>query len=67
MKASNFHLLMMGVWGLLLVPSLTVWKESLFWVILMSWYANLAGYIASYQAARGEERTCKLEEKIDSK
>jgi hypothetical protein len=29
-------------WALLLIPTLLWWKESLTWVIIMSWWANVA-------------------------
>ncbi len=67
MKASHFHLLMMVVWGILLVPSLTVWRDSLVYVVLMSWYSIFIGHWSSLQASRAEEKTCKLEEKLEPK
>ena len=49
----RFHLTMICVWVGLAVPGLTIWRESIWFVVLMSLYANVAGEFAAYQAARG--------------
>jgi hypothetical protein len=46
---------MMGVWLLLLIPSLLWWKESLVWIVAMSWYANFGTHFSAYQASRSEK------------
>lgn len=50
-----FHLVMMGVWALLLIPTLIWWKDSILWVAGMSLYANFVGHFSAYQAVRAEE------------
>jgi hypothetical protein len=54
-KASHFHFAMAGVWALLAIPTLLIWKDSILWVATMSLYANLIGHVSSAQAARSEE------------
>lgn len=51
----HFHLGMMIVWAVLLVPTLLWWTESVLWVAIMSLYANFVGHFSAYQAARSEE------------
>lgn len=50
----KFHGYMTLAWAALIIPSVTVWKESIVWVVLMSAWANLAGHFSSWQAARVE-------------
>lgn len=51
----TFHLITTLLWGLLIIPTLLWWKESILWVALMSCYANLAGHFAAWQAAKAED------------
>jgi hypothetical protein len=46
----------MGVWGVLLIPTL-LWRESLVWIVAMSWYANFVGQFSAWQASRAEDST----------
>lgn len=50
----RLHFAMMGVWGVLLVPTILLWKESLVWLVFMSWYANFVGHFSGWDAARAE-------------
>lgn len=50
------------VWALLMVPSVLFWKESITWVIIMSAYANFAGSVASWTAARGDRNSPSVED-----
>lgn len=54
-KLEAFHLTRAGIW-LLLVPIVlaTSLKDAVWFVILLSLYANLAGDVSAYQAARAE-------------
>jgi len=61
--SAKFHLWMMVVWAVLLIPTLLWWRESVLWVAVMSWYANLVGHWGSYQAARAEQ---KIEEQVEA-
>jgi hypothetical protein len=53
--ARRFHLAMMAVWAVALIPTLLVWKDSILWVAFMSLYANFVGHYGAYQAARAED------------
>lgn len=55
MTGSRFHLYATLLWAGLAVPTLLWWRESIFWVALMSLYANVVGHWSAYQAARAEE------------
>jgi len=55
MQLRRFHLVMMCIWALLLIPSLLWWKSSVLWVILLSVYANFMGHFSSWQGARAED------------
>jgi hypothetical protein len=60
------------IWALLMAPSVLFWKESITWIIVMSAYANFAGSVASWTAARGDrnspstEDLARLERKVDA-
>lgn len=51
----RLHMLMTGLWALLVVPTLLWWRESILWVAFMSLYANVVGHWGAYQAARVED------------
>ena len=53
---------MSGLWVLLLVPSLLWWKESILWIIVMSWWANVAASAAAAVAAHGELKAKQRDE-----
>lgn len=53
---ARFHLVMMVVWSLLLVPTLLWWRESILWVAFMSLYANFVGHFSGWDAARAEDQ-----------
>jgi hypothetical protein len=57
-----FHLAMIGVWAFLAIPGLIWWKDAVWFVVVMSLYANVAGEFAAYQAARSEEEQPPPEE-----
>lgn len=46
---------MIFVWLGLAVPGLLWWREAVWFIVVMSLYANIAGEFAAYQAARSEE------------
>lgn len=50
----KLNLVMTGVWLVLLFPTLLLWKESVTWIVIMSWYANFVGHIAAWVAAKAE-------------
>ena len=46
----------MGVWILLLLPTLVWWRDSVLWVAIMSVYAIVIAHWSAYQGARAEEK-----------
>jgi hypothetical protein len=46
------HRVLQIVWLVLLIPTLTIWRESIWWIVFMSWYANEVGHWSSAEAAR---------------
>jgi hypothetical protein len=50
----KFNLIMTGLWALFLIPSVIWGRGSVVWLVFMSWYANLVGYIAAFVAAKAE-------------
>jgi hypothetical protein len=58
---ARFHLVMMGVWALLAIPTVLVWKQSILWVAFMSLYANFVGHFSGWDAARAEEQAASSE------
>jgi len=54
-KQSTIHAWLMGVWFALGVPTVLWWKDSLIWVVAMSWYAIVASHWACREAAKADE------------
>lgn len=52
-----------ALWVLLLIPSLLIWKDSILWVIIMSWWANVSASAAAFLAAHGEKHAREAEKK----
>lgn len=50
----RFNLIMTAVWLVLLPFTLIFWKDSVTWIVLMSWYANFVGHISAWTAAKAE-------------
>ena len=55
----KFHLVMMAIWALLLIPTLLWWKDAIVWVAVMSIYANFVGHLSGYSGARAERKAEK--------
>jgi hypothetical protein len=51
----RYHLVMMIVWLVLIIPTVVWWKESILWVAFMSLYANFVGHFSGWDAARAEQ------------
>lgn len=56
------HLGLFFAWLLLLPPSILWWRESLPYLVGMSWYAIAIGHISSWQSARVERKEEKDED-----
>lgn len=50
----RFHAAMTIIWFLLILPSLTIWRDSVPWVVFMSVWANVGTHFGAWQAARAE-------------
>ncbi|WAK43573.1 hypothetical protein [Cronobacter phage EspYZU12] len=57
----RFHVFMMVLWAVLLIPSIIWWKDSILWVIFLSLYANFVGHLSAYAGARAERKAEKQE------
>lgn len=49
------HYVLAGVWALLLIPTLLLWKNSVLWVAAMSLYANFVGHLSAAKAGRAQQ------------
>lgn len=58
-RAAVLHYCMAGVWVLLILPTLLVWKDSVLWVAFMSLYANGAAHLSAAKASRAEQEAEK--------
>lgn len=55
MKNSTVHRCLMGAWIVLLVPTVLWWRESVVWLVFMSWYANFVGHWSTQSAEKAKE------------
>lgn len=62
LRSSRYHMVMTIIWVTLLIPTLIWWRDSVFWVAIMSWYANVVSQWAALQAARAEELAAAAKE-----
>lgn len=53
-SAATIHYGLAGLWGLMLIPTLLWWKDSVLWVAAMSLYANFVGHLSAAKASRAE-------------
>ncbi len=51
-KTRRLHLGFLVFWILMIVPTVTVWKESILLVLLMSLYANIEASATAFIAAK---------------
>lgn len=49
------HLSLAGVWAVLAVPTVLLWRDNILWVSLMSIYAIVVAHLSAYQATRAEK------------
>lgn len=48
----RLNVFMIVVWLILLFPTFMFWKQSIWWVVVMSWYANFIGHLSSWAGSR---------------
>lgn len=58
-RVAVVHYVVAGVWALLIIPTLLVWKNSVLWVAAMSLYANFVGHLSAAKASRAEQEAEK--------
>lgn len=44
----------MVIWAILIIPTMLIWKDSLPWIVFMSWYAIFVSHGTAWIAARAE-------------
>lgn len=54
-RGTTIHLTLLIIWTALIIPTVLWWRESVFWVSLMSVYAIISTHWGAYQASRAEE------------
>jgi hypothetical protein len=52
---ARVYLAVSAIWGLLLVPSIIWWRESVVWLVVMSWYANFGTSLSGWEAAKAAQ------------
>lgn len=52
------------IWTVLLIPSLAFWYESLKWLVVMSWWANVAASMACFVAALSDRDSEQLRKDV---
>lgn len=52
--STNRHYLLGWLWIVLIIPGVTIWRESLVFVILLSLYANIEASFGAHHAKKGE-------------
>ncbi len=50
----RFNQIAMVIWFILIIPTMLVWKESLPWIVFMSWYAIFVSHGTAWIAAKAE-------------
>jgi hypothetical protein len=51
----RIHLGLTLAWGMLIIPSILWWSQSVPWLVFMSAWANVAASAASWQAAKAAQ------------
>jgi hypothetical protein len=51
----RFHAAMTVVWLVLVIPTILWWRDSVVWVVAMSWYAIVVSHAGAWQASRAED------------
>lgn len=62
MNARRLHLILTGVWAILVIPTILWWKDSILFIGIVSVYANVVSHWGSYQAAKAERAVTKSQE-----
>lgn len=60
----RLHIAALLLWLILVIPTVTIWADSVKWVNIMSIYAIIVGHLAGLGAARIERNEEKKDEKL---
>jgi hypothetical protein len=55
LPAKRVHLILLWAWLILAVPSMTLWRNSVPYLVWLSVYAVVATHWAGYEGAKAEE------------
>lgn len=55
-RQSVLHRWLAVIWAILAVPTVTVWQDAIWWVGLISVYANVVSHWGAAEAAEAKER-----------
>lgn len=61
----RFHMFATVMFAALIVPSMILWASSVPYLVAISVWANFAGHLSAWQAARVELRQDEMEKKVD--
>jgi hypothetical protein len=56
MKLSHVYLILAVVWIILLPFTITTWKDSVPFLVFLSWYANFTSDLNNWMTARMKEK-----------
>lgn len=56
MKHSTIHRGLAVIWAILAVPTITVWADAIWWVGLISVYANVVSHWGAAEASEAKEK-----------
>jgi hypothetical protein len=51
-----FNICALCIWVALGVPTILWWRENVFWIVVMSWYAIVVGHIGALMTAMAEKK-----------
>ena len=55
LTAKKVHKILLWLWLILAIPSITIWKNSVPWLVFLSVYAIVATHWAGFEGAKAEE------------
>jgi hypothetical protein len=56
-KLSYVYFVTVIVWIILLIPAIVSWRDSVPFLVFLSWYANFTTDLGNWMTARTKERT----------
>ena len=62
LQQSSVHRWLAIVWAILAVPTVTVWSDAIWWVGLISVYANVVSHWGAAEACAAKEKMVEVED-----